>query len=115
MNGLQFLRAWALPHFYFHLVTAYDILRHNGVVIDKQDYFYPVASIGSSGIDCIRHPSSISWTDIGVHPPSSCRRLCSCSSLDRRWQSDRLPRSCHEPDAISHRHKPVGEGNGPII
>jgi hypothetical protein len=62
MNGLQFLRAWALPHFYFHLVTAYDILRHNGVVIDKQDYFYPAASIGSSGIECIRHPSGISWT-----------------------------------------------------
>ena len=38
MNGLDFLRAWALPHFYFHVVTAYDILRHNGVVIGKQDY-----------------------------------------------------------------------------
>jgi len=38
MNGLQFLRAWALPHFYFHVVTAYDILRHNGVEIGKQDY-----------------------------------------------------------------------------
>jgi Domain of unknown function (DUF1993) len=59
---------WTLPHFYFHLITAYDILRHNGVVIDKQDYFYPAASIGSFGIDCIRHPSGISWTHIGVHP-----------------------------------------------
>jgi hypothetical protein len=38
MNGLQFLRDWALPHFYFHIVTAYDILRHNGVVIGKRDY-----------------------------------------------------------------------------
>jgi hypothetical protein len=38
MDGLHFLRAWALPHFYFHLVTAYDILRHNGVVIGKRDY-----------------------------------------------------------------------------
>jgi hypothetical protein len=38
MNGLQFLRDWALPHFYFHLVTAYDILRHNGVEIGKRDY-----------------------------------------------------------------------------
>jgi hypothetical protein len=37
MDGLGFLRAWA-PHFYFHLVTAYDILRHNGVVIGKRDY-----------------------------------------------------------------------------
>ena len=38
MNGLQFLRDWALPHFYFHVVTAYDILRHCGVDIGKRDY-----------------------------------------------------------------------------
>jgi hypothetical protein len=38
MDGPNFLRGWALPHFYFHLVTAYDILRHNGVVIGKRDY-----------------------------------------------------------------------------
>lgn len=44
MNGLQFLRAWALPHFYFHVVTAYDILRHNGVVIGKRDYLSQVGA-----------------------------------------------------------------------
>jgi uncharacterized protein len=38
MKGSQFLRDWALPHFYFHVVTAYDILRHNGVEIGKRDY-----------------------------------------------------------------------------
>jgi uncharacterized protein len=38
MTGLQFLRDWALPHFYFHVVTAFDILRHNGVNIGKRDY-----------------------------------------------------------------------------
>jgi uncharacterized protein len=38
MNGLQYLRSWALPHFYFHVVTAYDILRHHGVVLGKKDY-----------------------------------------------------------------------------
>ena len=38
MNGLQLLRAWSLPHFYFHVVTAYDILRHSGVQIGKKDY-----------------------------------------------------------------------------
>ena len=42
MNGLQLLRAWSLPHFYFHVVTAYDILRHNGVTIGKQDYLSQV-------------------------------------------------------------------------
>lgn len=42
LDGLQFLRAWSLPHFYFHVVTAYDILRHNGVAIGKQDYLSQV-------------------------------------------------------------------------
>ena len=45
MDGLRFLRAWSLPHFYFHVVTAYDILRHHGVVIGKQDYGSQVGSL----------------------------------------------------------------------
>jgi len=44
MNGTQFLRDWGIPHFYFHVVTAYDILRHNGVDIGKRDYLARVAS-----------------------------------------------------------------------
>lgn len=44
MDGLQFLRAWALPHFYFHVVTAYDILRHCGVSIGKQDYLLQIGA-----------------------------------------------------------------------
>jgi len=27
-----------LPNFYFHVTTAYNILRHNGVEIGKRDY-----------------------------------------------------------------------------
>jgi hypothetical protein len=42
-KGLRYLKDWALPHFYFHLVTAYDILRHKGVEIGKPDY---VAHVG---------------------------------------------------------------------
>ncbi len=38
MTGAQYLRDWALPHFYFHVVTAYDILRNKGVSIGKLDY-----------------------------------------------------------------------------
>jgi len=38
MKGLRYLREWALPNFYFHVVTAYDILRHNGVDIGKRDF-----------------------------------------------------------------------------
>jgi len=38
LRGLPFLQRWALPNFYFHLTTAYDLLRHNGVEIGKQDF-----------------------------------------------------------------------------
>jgi len=37
-KGMQYLCGHALPTFYFHVVTAYDILRHNGVEIGKRDY-----------------------------------------------------------------------------
>jgi hypothetical protein len=30
--------SFSLPHFYFHAVTAYDILRSRGVPIGKRDY-----------------------------------------------------------------------------
>ena len=36
--GLVFLRHWALPNFFFHVTTAYNLLRHNGVDIGKADY-----------------------------------------------------------------------------
>jgi len=37
-SGLQYLTGFVLPNFYFHTVTAYDILRHNGVEIGKRDF-----------------------------------------------------------------------------
>ncbi|WP_426394097.1 DUF1993 domain-containing protein [Ralstonia sp. R-29] len=37
-NGLDYLRSFVLPNFYFHITTAYALLRHNGVEIGKQDY-----------------------------------------------------------------------------
>jgi hypothetical protein len=37
-EGLPFLRLWALPNFYFHVTTAYNLLRHNGVEIGKADF-----------------------------------------------------------------------------
>src|SRR5262245_14032573 len=36
--GLVFLRHWALPNFFFHVTTAYNILRHNGVELGKADF-----------------------------------------------------------------------------
>lgn len=38
MTGEQYARDWALPQFYFHVVTAYAILRNQGVEIGKGDY-----------------------------------------------------------------------------
>lgn len=37
-SGQQYLTGHALPNFYFHVVTAYNILRHNGVELGKGDY-----------------------------------------------------------------------------
>jgi uncharacterized protein len=37
-TGMQYLLGFAQPNFYFHVTTAYDILRHNGVEIGKRDY-----------------------------------------------------------------------------
>ena len=37
-KGQDFLPKRLLPNFYFHLATAYNILRHNSVEIGKNDY-----------------------------------------------------------------------------
>ena len=37
-KGMQYLLGFALPNFYFHTATAYNILRHNGVEIGKGDF-----------------------------------------------------------------------------
>ncbi len=38
LTGEEFALNHALPNFYFHMTTAYSILRHNGVEIGKKDY-----------------------------------------------------------------------------
>lgn len=37
-NGFSYLTGFVLPNIYFHLTTAYDILRTNGVSLSKSDY-----------------------------------------------------------------------------
>ena len=37
-KGLAFLQTWAIPNVFFHVTTAYDILRHNGVDLGKRDF-----------------------------------------------------------------------------
>lgn len=38
LKGDEFLSFYALPQFFFHITTAYDILRANGVDLGKRDY-----------------------------------------------------------------------------
>src|SRR3989440_8979923 len=38
LKGAQYLIGFALPNFYFHATTAYDILRQCGVEIGKRDF-----------------------------------------------------------------------------
>lgn len=37
-SGVTYLLQWALPSFFFHVTTAYAILRHHGVEIGKKDF-----------------------------------------------------------------------------
>lgn len=36
--GQQYLATWVLPNFFFHVTTAYNILRANGVDVGKRDF-----------------------------------------------------------------------------
>lgn len=38
LDGLPFLQKWVLPNFFFHVTTAYALLRHVGVEVGKQDF-----------------------------------------------------------------------------
>jgi hypothetical protein len=38
MSGEAYLAHYGLPQFFFHVTTAYAILRHNGLAIGKKDY-----------------------------------------------------------------------------
>lgn len=40
-TGEDYLNKFALPNFYFHITTAYAILRYCGVAIGKRDYLGP--------------------------------------------------------------------------
>jgi hypothetical protein len=41
MTGQAYFLGFTQPNFYFHLTTAYDILRHNGVPVAKTDFTGP--------------------------------------------------------------------------
>lgn len=38
LSGLDYVNQRAMPNFFFHVTTAYAILRHNGVTLGKRDF-----------------------------------------------------------------------------
>lgn len=44
MRADDYLRLWALPNLFFHITTAYAILRHNGVDLGKRDFLLGAAA-----------------------------------------------------------------------
>lgn len=53
-SALGYILFYLLPNFHFHITTAYNILRHNGVDIGKQDY------LGTT------KPEDNDWPDLGA-------------------------------------------------
>lgn len=43
LRGVNYLREFGWPNFFFHVTTAYAILRHNGVDLGKNDYLGPLS------------------------------------------------------------------------
>jgi uncharacterized protein len=42
LTGADYALQFAMPNYYFHLVTAYGIMRHSGVQLGKMDYIGPI-------------------------------------------------------------------------
>lgn len=42
LKGEVYLKHYVLPNFFFHLTTAYALLRHNGVDLGKSDFLGPL-------------------------------------------------------------------------
>ena len=47
LTAVGYLTWFSLPNMYFHLTTAYDILRHNGVPLGKRDFLGPMPGAGA--------------------------------------------------------------------
>ncbi len=44
MTAEAYVKTWALPNMFFHITTAYNILRHNGVALGKADFLVGAAA-----------------------------------------------------------------------
>jgi hypothetical protein len=43
MSAEDYVKTWALPNLFFHITTAYAVLRHNGVALGKSDFLVGAA------------------------------------------------------------------------
>jgi len=48
LKGETYLKNFVLPNFFFHVTTAYALLRHNGVELGKADFLGPMQPAGAS-------------------------------------------------------------------
>jgi uncharacterized protein len=46
MKGEAYLKHWVIPNFFFHVTTAYALLRHNGVELGKAEYLMGARAAG---------------------------------------------------------------------
>ena len=58
LKGIDYLFQFSMPNFYFHVTTAYSILRHNGLQIGKQDFWEGNDPIS---VDAQSHAISVYW------------------------------------------------------
>ena len=61
LDGERYARDWALPQFYFHVLTSYAILRNQGVELGKADYvrhMFAYLRPGSGPQGKVKDPSS---------------------------------------------------------
>ena len=48
-SGSDYYNGFAMPNFYFHLMTTYAILRHNGVMVGKGDFLGSIPGMTATG------------------------------------------------------------------
>ena len=69
-EGRDYVTLFVLPNFYFHVTTAYDLLRHKGLEIGKADY-----SAASTGLPPAPEPDGAKGREAwAVKPEARIRR-----------------------------------------
>ena len=70
LPGDRYLLQFALPNFFFHVTTAYDILRNKGVPLGKRDFLGPPRLTGAG--ECGSGPRPRARSDVGRAPGRGC-------------------------------------------